>query len=637
MVGVETPVLGREVVLYLYPPSGVWSDLPLRRVMWILRISGIVLVIVLTSFYFFPFEFTFLPGINTKMAMAGFGLVLLAFQLARQRESLISRDIFQLSLWAGLASLIGWISITYNNTPDTAYATYIVSMWVWLSAAYVAVTWIRWVHGTVSVFIVCNYLIALCVMQCVLALGMDFYAPLKQLVYSILDEGTVAFMEKKNRLMGLGVGLDVAGSRFSAVLIMIPFICLRYRQKVIDYLPLYILSFVIICVIGNMIAFGVITPIFTYLFYGGELKVSFYGSEQDKMNDGKLDRDGIAQHKKKCAFRMWNTRPPRIGIYVPQGAKFETAYAKGALGSLKACGYDYFFLPPTPEFGGDAQSAFLEAAGDQLVCPRLKRSPDDKQGCDLGPEHIRIIMKALMDSEKSNKSSAEEMIKFKMRLVGELNTYLTNVKPNDDKLEEERDKIESDIRLEMYTTATFPALTSFIEKGINGELKDANGNPVKWDRVDLACAYEALGRISEGISNGQIKYDYLHGNSSEQMLQLLGAEMNKCRAEVVNEFNNKFNKGGEDNNEEPENRTNSRLKTSSGEALAVYEDRMNKRFEKISKKGSDFAKKLKFSNKEKSIDAPSYDKQTKKIINRPIPGIAQTNTPTPTRGGYTRR
>ncbi len=369
----------------------------------------------------------------------------------------------------------------------------------------------------------------------------------------------------------------------------------------------------------------------------GSMVISFYASEQDKMNDGKLDKDGIAKHTKKCAFRMWNTRPPRIGIYVPQGAKFETAYAKGALGSLKACGYDYFFLPPTPEFGGDAQSAFLEAAGDQLVCPRLKRSSDDKQGCDLGPEHIRIIMKALMDSEKSNKSSAEEMIKFKMRLVEELNIYITNVKPNDDKLMEERDKIESDIRLEMYTTATFPALTSFIEKGINGELKDANGNPVKWDRMDVACAYEALGRISEGVANGYIKYDYLHGNDSEQMLQLLGSEMNKCRAEVVKEFNNKFNKGGEDTNEEPENRTNSRLKTSSGEALAVYEDRMNKTFEKIGKKGSDFAKKLKFSNKEKSIDVPSYDKQTKKIINRPIPGIAQANTPTPTRGRNTGR
>lgn len=33
--------------------------------------------------------------------------------------------------------------------------------------------------------------------------------------------------------------------------------------------------YAILCIIGNVIAFGLITPIFTYLFYGGELKVTF--------------------------------------------------------------------------------------------------------------------------------------------------------------------------------------------------------------------------------------------------------------------------------------------------------------------------------------------------------------------------
>mgnify|MGYP002510175592 FL=1 len=31
----------------------------------------------------------------------------------------------------------------------------------------------------------------------------------------------------------------------------------------------------VLCVVGNIIAFGIVTPIFTYLFYGGELKVTF--------------------------------------------------------------------------------------------------------------------------------------------------------------------------------------------------------------------------------------------------------------------------------------------------------------------------------------------------------------------------
>lgn len=63
--------------------------------MWVFRIVGMVLLTILTSFYFFPFEFTFLPGINTKMAMAGIGLVILIIQLARGRKSIIDRDFFQ--------------------------------------------------------------------------------------------------------------------------------------------------------------------------------------------------------------------------------------------------------------------------------------------------------------------------------------------------------------------------------------------------------------------------------------------------------------------------------------------------------------------------------------------------------------
>ena len=36
------------------------------------------LALVVLSFNFFPFEFTFMPGMNTKMAMAGIGLAVLA-------------------------------------------------------------------------------------------------------------------------------------------------------------------------------------------------------------------------------------------------------------------------------------------------------------------------------------------------------------------------------------------------------------------------------------------------------------------------------------------------------------------------------------------------------------------------------
>ena len=82
-----------------------------------------VLLAVLTSFYFCPIEFTCLPGVNTKMARAGFGWVLLVFRLARQGRSMIDSDFFHLSLWAALVSLAGFATAGWKDTYEYTYAT----------------------------------------------------------------------------------------------------------------------------------------------------------------------------------------------------------------------------------------------------------------------------------------------------------------------------------------------------------------------------------------------------------------------------------------------------------------------------------------------------------------------------------
>lgn len=222
--------------------------------MWIFRILGMVLLTILTSFYFFPFEFTFLPGINTKMAMAGVGLILVIVQLARQGRSLINKDIFNLAIMAGVISLIGFFSVIWNDTHDYTYATYIISMLVWLAGAYVVVQAIKRFHGNVSVELICNYLVVVCLVQCLIAFAMTQYPPLKDLVDSFL--GSTGFMGKmKDRMYGIGASLDVAGSRFSVILVMIVY--LLYKMATTDqkkYLGVYWGIFIVIAVIGNMIS-----------------------------------------------------------------------------------------------------------------------------------------------------------------------------------------------------------------------------------------------------------------------------------------------------------------------------------------------------------------------------------------------
>lgn len=217
-----------------------------------IRILAIILTGILTNFYFFPFEFTFLPGANTKMIMAGVGLVILLVNMARGQRPTIDKNFFQLSLCAIIVSIAGLTSIILNNTYDYSYATYIVSMWVWLGGAYTVIQVMRCVHGTVWVELVANYLIAVCVAQCVIAFTMDQYAPLKQFVDSFLAGG--GYKGKVDgRLYGIGAALDVAGMRFAAVLTIIMSLCMRLKPTDVKKMWLYITSFSIIVVIGNMI------------------------------------------------------------------------------------------------------------------------------------------------------------------------------------------------------------------------------------------------------------------------------------------------------------------------------------------------------------------------------------------------
>ena len=211
-------------------------------------------VTIVTSMYFFPFEFSFLPGANTKMIMAGMGLVWLFVNLARgAQQGGLNRDLFNLSVWAMGISLVSLVGVTLNSTNDFTFVTYVVSMWVWLGGAYTATRLMKVLHGYLNVELICHYLIAVCVGQCLVAYGMDQFPALKNFVDSFLASG--GFMGKvEERLYGIGASLDVGGMRFAAVLIIISYLSVNARAAVgWGRRCAYILSFLIIVIIGNMI------------------------------------------------------------------------------------------------------------------------------------------------------------------------------------------------------------------------------------------------------------------------------------------------------------------------------------------------------------------------------------------------
>ena len=233
------------------------------------------ILLIVTSFFFFPFEFTFLPGINTKMLLAAMGLVLFVARAAASRSASLDRDFFVLIVFASIVSLSGIISVVYNATTDLSYASYVVSFFVWMGGAYFVISSIRFLHGKVTPLMVINYLAAICVVQCVIALLISRNPLVKDFVDSFL--GGDGFMGKlENRMYGIGCALDVAGLKFSCVLVAISFVVMNGLCQPKLQTTIYWIAYLVIAVVGNMIgrttSVGVVVSLIYILvhciFYG---------------------------------------------------------------------------------------------------------------------------------------------------------------------------------------------------------------------------------------------------------------------------------------------------------------------------------------------------------------------------------
>lgn len=208
----------------------------------------------ITSFFFFPVIFNAFPMMNTKTFMAAVGVVLVGYTIVSRRSTAVPKNLFPLFMMAAVVSLVGILSMTLNGTIDDAYSGYLTSMAVWLSAAYVVCCCIKYSHGKISMELLSDYLIAVCVMQCISCLMIDNIPTVQRIfdTYVNIDQRT---LHEIHRLYGFGANLDVAGSRFSAVLIMVAAMVMKQKETISNWkLLYYIASFALITVVGSMIA-----------------------------------------------------------------------------------------------------------------------------------------------------------------------------------------------------------------------------------------------------------------------------------------------------------------------------------------------------------------------------------------------
>lgn len=236
-----------------------------------LKYVGVAICFILMDFFIFPISTTANSGINTKMLMSVGGLFVLLIDLHQQKEDFFNKSFLILSVWAIAVSLFGLFSVTINNTNDYTYSTYIISMWVWIFAAYFLMSIVKAIHGTISLKLIANYVLAIGIAQCLATLGIEYNAAFKSFIEN-LNFGLVLLYETKGRLQGISSALDPAGIRYAAILVIVGYVVANIKDNYLANVErvIYILGFILIAIVGNMVArtttVGVIVAI-AYWFY----------------------------------------------------------------------------------------------------------------------------------------------------------------------------------------------------------------------------------------------------------------------------------------------------------------------------------------------------------------------------------
>ena len=109
-----------------------------------MRIILYILGVVITSCYYFPFELSAFPGMNSKLVLAVVSLPLISLELTKSNN--IDKGLIKLALWALALSIVALFARLINNTQDTTFVTYFVSMYVWLGGAYTAIKLLKSIY-----------------------------------------------------------------------------------------------------------------------------------------------------------------------------------------------------------------------------------------------------------------------------------------------------------------------------------------------------------------------------------------------------------------------------------------------------------------------------------------------------------
>lgn len=215
---------------------------------------GLILVVV-TSLYLFPIEFTFLPkAINSKILVAAFGSMAFVFDSIKKKAMELSQSLLVSMLLAIIFSLWCFFCVIAANTYEMDYATYIVSFLTWMAGAYGVYAAMKTVYGEVDLWLLTRYLALVGVFQCVSAVMIDNNQSFCDLVDRFVVGGS--YYREHGRIYGIGAALDPAGIRFSTILVLLAH-QFSFDQEVRSkglYQTTDMIAFAVILIIGSTIS-----------------------------------------------------------------------------------------------------------------------------------------------------------------------------------------------------------------------------------------------------------------------------------------------------------------------------------------------------------------------------------------------
>lgn len=189
------------------------------------------------------------------MILAVIGIVLFAAECIRKRTFSISETTLASGVIAIIFSVWCLYSITANGTNDSTYANYFMSFATWIGGGYCVCWLLRQFEGRIELEDLIFILTLVCTAQCILALLIDSNPSFQQSVDKVIVQDQ-EFIQKVNRLYGIGASLDTAGVRFSVILVLMAH-QLSTFGKAMNRPPLaifYFVAYALITIAGSIIA-----------------------------------------------------------------------------------------------------------------------------------------------------------------------------------------------------------------------------------------------------------------------------------------------------------------------------------------------------------------------------------------------